>query len=103
MFTLEDGEEIRVADHAAQIVEGTGKSEYIGATKVISVRLPSVLAVRLQALAQKSGKTRNATVATLLEVGLEEVRVRLSEETCQELHEIEQELLRDEFGLNGEA
>jgi hypothetical protein len=29
--------------------------------------------------------------------------MKLSDETCQELHEIEQELLRDEFGLNGEA
>lgn len=95
--------EIRAAEHTAAIVEGTAKTEYIGPTKVISVRLPSSLAARVQALAQKSGKTRNAMVSSLLEVGLEEVRSLLSDETVAELHEIEQELLRDEFGLNGEA
>lgn len=103
MFTTDDGEHISAADHAAQIVEGTGKTEYIGSTKVISVRLPLLLANRLQALAQKSGKTRNATVSMLLEVGLEEVASRLSDETSKELLEIESELHADAFGLNGEA
>lgn len=103
MITLEDGEEIRAADHAASIVEGSGKTEYIGTTKVISVRLPTHLAIKLQALAQKSGKTRNATVAILLEVGLEEVRARLSEDTFQQLYEIEQELFLDENTMVGEA
>jgi predicted DNA-binding protein len=98
VITTEDGEEISAADHAAGIVEGTGKTEYRGITKVISVRLPLHLAIQLQALAQKSGRTRNATVATLLEVGLEEVRMRLSDETAQELQEIEIELHNDEFG-----
>lgn len=98
MFTTDDGEKISAADHAAQIVEGTGKTEYIGSTKVISVRLPVLLANRLQALAQKSGKTRNATVSMLLEVGLEEVASRLSDETCEELLEIESELNADESG-----
>ena len=88
----------RSAEQAAAIVEGTGKTEYIGVTKVISVRLPSFLAARVQALAHKSGKTRNATMATLLEVGLEEVSERLKPETRKELGEIEQEILRDEFG-----
>ena len=56
------------------------------------------LAAQVQALANKSGKTRNATIATLLEVGLEEVRGRLSPETIEELEAIEQEVLQDEFG-----
>jgi len=103
MITLETGEEISAAEHAAALVEGKAKSTYIGATKVTSVRLPAHLSVQLQALAQKSGKTRNATFAMLLEVGLEEVRSRLSDEVCQELHEIEQELFRDEYDLNGDA
>lgn len=102
MFTT-DGESIREADHAANIIEGRGVTDYIGATKVISVRLPSILAARVQALAHKSGKTRNASVSMLLEVGLQEVVDRLSEETKAELHAIEQELLRDELGMNGEA
>lgn len=100
---MDDEQVITAAEHAAAIVEGRGKTDYIGPSRVISVRLPSSVAARVQALAHKSSKTRNATVATLLEVGLEEVRKLLSDETVAELHEIEQELLRDEFGLNGDA
>lgn len=103
MITLDSGEEISAAEHAAALVEGKAKTTYMGVTKVTSVRLPAHIAVQLQALAHKSGKTRNATVAMLLEVGLEEVRNRLSDEVCQELHEIEQELFRDEYDLNGDA
>lgn len=103
MITLEDGETISAAEEAAAIVEGTAETTYIGSSKVISVRLPVVLAAKVQALAHKSGKTRNAAVAMLLEVGLEEVRQRLSEVTLTELNAIEQELLRDAFDLNGEA
>ena len=95
--------EFRAAEQTAAIVEGTAKTDYVGPSKVISVRLPSSVAARVQALAQKSGKTRNAMVSSLLEVGLEEVRKLLSEETVEELHAIEQELLFDEFGLNGDA
>lgn len=103
MITTDEGEEISAAEFAAAMVEGKAKTEYTGGTKVMSVRLPVHLAVQLQALAQKSGKTRNATVEMLLGVGLEEVRIRLSDEACQELHEIEQELFRDAYELNGEA
>ena len=48
-------------------------------------------------MAQKSGKSRNATLATLLEVGLEEVRERLDETTLDDLQTIEQELFTDEL------
>ena len=59
------------------------------------------LAVHLQAMAQKSGKSRNATIATLLDVALEEVRERLDDETIQELQAIEQELWADESNAMG--
>ena len=97
MFTTDEGDVIRAADQAASVVEGRGKYEYSGITKVISVRLPVILAAQVQALSHKSAKTRNFTVTSLLEVGLEEVRERLSEETLKDLVEIEQELLHDEF------
>lgn len=95
-FTIDDGEVIKAADHAAAIVEGRGKTEYVGTTKLITIRIPMPLAVQLQAMAQKSGKSRNATIATLLEVGLEEVRERLDETTLEDLQTIEQELFTDE-------
>ena len=94
-FTLDDGEVIKAADHAAAIVEGRGKTEYVGITKLITIRIPMHLAIQLQAMAQKSGKSRNATIATLLEVGLEEVSERLDLQTIEQLREIEQELYTD--------
>ena len=94
-FTIDDGEVIKAADQAAAIVQGRGKTEYIGATKLITIRIPIPLAIQLQAMAQKSGKSRNATIETLLEVGLEEVRDRLDEATMTDLLAIEQELFSD--------
>ena len=94
-FTLDDGEVIKAADQAAAIVEGRAKTEYVGITKLITIRIPMHLAIQLQAMAQKSGKSRNATIATLLEVGLEEVSERLDLQTIEQLREIEQELYTD--------
>lgn len=94
-ITTDDGEVIKAADQAAAIVQGRGKTEYIGATKLITIRIPMPLAIQLQAMAQKSGKSRNATIETLLEVGLEEVRDRLDEATMTDLLAIEQELFSD--------
>lgn len=100
-FTTDDGDVIKAADHAAAIVQGRGKTEYIGTTKLITIRIPMPLAVQLQAMAQKSGKSRNATIATLLEVGLEEVRERLDESTLADLQTIETELFSDESNALG--
>jgi predicted DNA-binding protein len=100
-FTTDDGDVIKAADHAAAIVEGRGKTEYVGTTKLITIRIPMPLAVQLQAMAQKSGKSRNATIATLLEVGLEEVRERLDESTLADLQTIETELFSDESNALG--
>lgn len=94
-ITLDDGEVIKVADQAAAIVEGRGKGEYIGITKIITIRLPLPIAVQVQALAQKSGKSRNSTIGMLLEVAIEAVRERLDASTIQELQEFEQEIWSD--------
>ncbi len=100
MITIENeqGEVIEVisaADHAASIFEGRGETNYIGVTKVISVRLPALLVAELQSLAHKSGKTRNSTIATLLGVGVEEVKARLTPETLEQLASITSEYLDD--------
>lgn len=100
-FTIDEGQVIKAADHAAAIVERRGKTEYVGATKLITIRIPMPLAVHLQAMAKKSGKSRNATIATLLEVALEEVRERLDDATIQQLEVIEQELWSDESNAMG--
>ena len=88
-FTTDDGEVMTAAEQAASIVAGTGKTEYIGVTKVLSVRMPQHTADRLQALAHKSGKSRNATICTFLDVAIEEVEKHLSKEVLREVDEIE--------------
>ena len=98
MFTTDEGEVIQAADQVAAIVEGRGENTYIGVTKVTSVRLPLHLAVKLQALAHKSGRTRNAMIVNLLEVGLEEVHQRLTPETLAQLQDLESEALSDQSG-----
>ena len=100
-FTTDDGEVIKAADQAAAIVEGRGKTEYVGVSKLITIRVPDHLAIKLQAMAHKSGKSRNATIATLLEVGLEEVRERLDDSTIDELAAIEQEIYTDRANNEG--
>ncbi len=91
--TLDDGEVVTAAQQAAGIVTGTGKTEYFGLTSVITLRLPLFTAIRLQALAHKSGKSRNAMACQLLDVGIEEVEKCLSEEVLREVQQIDSELL----------
>ena len=88
-FATDDDEVITAAEQAAGIVSGTGRTEYIGVTKIVSVRMPQHTADRLQALAHKSGKSRNATICTFLDVAIEEVEKRLSKEVLREVDEIE--------------
>ena len=90
-----DEEVISHAQHAAEIIEGRAKTEYVGSTKVISVRLPLILEAEIQAFAHKSGRTRNGMISILLEVGMEEVRKHLSDETAEEVQLLMNERLAD--------
>lgn len=95
MIDLDDGTVVTAAEHAAGIVEGTASTRWTAVTKVISVRLPVSLFAEVSALAHKSGKTRNAMICTLLEVGVEEVTTRLTPETKTALGAIRSDLLTD--------
>ena len=97
-----DEETISQAEHAAGIIEGRAKTEYMGSTKVISVRLPLTLEAEVQAFAHKSGRSRNAMISILLEVGMEEVRKHLSDETAEEIQLLINERLSDAFVEGGE-
>jgi predicted DNA-binding protein len=85
-------ETITAADQAAAIVEGTGETTYIGTSHVVSVRIPGNVLCAVQALANVAGKTRNSMFITLIEVGLEEVTNRLSDETLKKVGQIEFQL-----------
>lgn len=77
--------EITRAEQTAAILEGRGESSFMGATTVISVRLPVIQEAEIQAFAKKANKTRNAMISILLDVGMEAVRSHLSEETAEEI------------------
>ena len=94
--------EISQAEITASIIEGTGKSSYHGATKVISLRLPVFLEAEIQAFAHKSGKTRNGMVAMLLQTGIEHVKQHLSSDALEEIDLLMQERLNDFFVEGGE-
>lgn len=85
-ITTDEGEVIREADHVAALVEGNAETNYMGVTKVLSARLPLTQVVELEAIAEKSGKTRNAMLSLLLAVGIEEVRAGLKTKTLKEIN-----------------
>jgi predicted DNA-binding protein len=101
MIALENGEIVSSADHVAGIVERLGKTEYVGITKIVSIRIPLNLFIDLTALAHVSGKSRNSMISNLLEVGIEEVKSRLSPETLRDIDAVSAEQLADH--LNEEA
>lgn len=91
MFKLDDGEVITALDHAVAVVEGQAKLFQGLSSKVTSFRLPLTVMADVQALAVKSGRTKNATIAMLLSVAVEEVHKRLAAETMQEVNELTSE------------
>lgn len=94
--------EVTRAEITASIIEGRGQRSYVGATKVISVRLPSLLEAEVQAFAHKSGKTRNGMVAMLLEAGIEQVKQHLSDDAIEEIKELMIERMSDSADEGGE-
>ena len=94
--------EVNEAEITASIIEGRGESTWVGATKVISLRLPITHEAELQAFAHRSGKTRNSMAAMLLESGMEQVKQHLSDEAIAEIRLLMNERLADEFAEGGE-
>lgn len=82
----DDGQVIREADHVAALIEGNADTNFMGVTKVLSARLPMVQVAEIEAIAEKSGKTRNAMLSMLLSVGIEEVRAGLKTKTLKEIN-----------------
>jgi hypothetical protein len=57
--------------------------------------LPAFTYAKAVALAHVGGKSRNATLVSLLEVGIEDVMALLSPETHEKLREVENEYLAE--------
>ncbi|MDO8291229.1 MAG: hypothetical protein Q7T44_18620 [Parvibaculum sp.] len=82
---MEELIEVSAADALASIVSGTGKSTLKAVVHPVSYRAPVHLLARVDALAAKSGKSRNAMINLLVDVGLEEVLSRLSDDDFEEV------------------
>lgn len=74
-----------LAEIVAATVSGTGKQESIAVMRSISARIAITTLARVDALAQKSGKSRNEMLNMLLDVACEEVYNNLENEVIQEL------------------
>lgn len=90
---------ISAADHVAQVIERRGEARYMGSTRIMSVRIPAQLFYSIKALSSKSGRSQNATIGMLLDVGLQEVTAKLSEQTRLELEQMQVQFWKE----SGEA
>ena len=79
-------EKVPAADLVASVVSGTGSKSSASVVRALSYRVPVHTLALVDALSQKSGKSRNAMLNMLVDVGLEEVISRLSVDDCQEVH-----------------
>ena len=78
-------EKVSAADMVASVVAGTGSRSSASVVRAVSYRVPVTMLARVDALSEKSGKSRNAMLNMLVDVGLEEVLSRLSEDDFEEV------------------
>jgi hypothetical protein len=71
-----------------------GSSEFEGSLHAMSVRIPSIEAATIEALAKYSGLSKNKVFVLLLEVALDEVFQGLPDEDKQDICRIRYDLLR---------
>lgn len=91
--------EVSAAEMLASVVSGSGEHISVMSVKPISFRIPLDALARVDALAGKANKSRNAMLNMLVDVGLQEVLRRLPEKTFEEIQSREnhafQQLLDD--------
>lgn len=78
-------QEVTNTEHVAAMVSGNGTSNLIAAVKVVAYRIPVHLLAPVDAMAAKAGKSRNAMLNLLVQVGIDEVRNQLSDEVAESL------------------
>lgn len=77
--------EISEAKKVAAIIIGTGKTDSMIAMRPVSVRIDLCTLARIDAMADKSDKSRNDMINMLLDVGCESVWENLEHEQIEEL------------------
>jgi hypothetical protein len=69
-------------------LQKTMTAESIGGVHAISVRMPTIPYVTIQALSQHSGMSMNKLIVSLIDVALDEVWQQLSEEDQERISEL---------------
>lgn len=86
---------------AISLFTKTGTSEAMGSVQPISVRIPSIEFVTIEALAEYSGLSKNKVIVQLLEVALDEVFQGLKDEQRAEIFQIRGKLMMKNMRPDG--
>lgn len=70
-------------NHFAAMVSNRGQSQYVGQNKVISVRLPIHVFMKIEALTKFSGQTRNKLLVSALDGAIEYAISELTKENLK--------------------
>jgi predicted DNA-binding protein len=97
---MQKHEEVSNAEILASIVCGTGKAFSVDVVRPISYRIPVRLLARIDALADKSGKSRNYMITNLIELGLDELDEFFNEEQVIDIHERTRAHMNDLMGAS---
>ena len=76
------------------VVEGTGHSGSIAAVRALTIRLPAHVYAAVQALSEMSNTTKNAMVASLVDVAVEQLTDTLSPERQAEFTKLQGKILQ---------
>lgn len=77
--------EVSNAEILASVILGSGKTITVDTVRPISYRIPIRLLARIDALADKSSKSRNFMITSLIELGLDDLTPYLGEEGMEEI------------------
>ena len=75
------------ADTIANLIEKTGTVSWVSPARPMNFRVPENIMAEVDAMAEMAIKSRNSMMVYLVEVGIEEVRHMLDEETIYTLNE----------------
>lgn len=88
--------EVSTLDELVSIAEGRGRGFYTGAIKACSLRIPMHLYAQSQALADMGKTSLNDVLSRLVEIGIDQVRDRLSDAAAERFTVLEAGHMGDE-------
>jgi len=80
---------------AACVIAGRGTQELSMTVRAISYRIPVLFLARIDSMAQKCGKSRNAIMNMMVEIGMDEVYKHFDEDEIHDLQSREKMALQE--------